>query len=105
MPKTILLTGANGQLGRSIYLELCSFFNVIPCINKTEKNIDIFKKKEIYLNITDYDNMKDTLIDVNPDIIINTAAFTNVDQCELKKEKANNINVNGVRNFLKLTLY
>ena len=45
--------------------------------------------------------MKDMLNIVDPDIIINTAAFTNVDQCELEKEKANNINVYGVRNLLK----
>ena len=102
MPKTILLTGANGQLGRSIYLELFPYFNVIPCIYKTKINIDLFKKKEINLDITDFENIKYMLNIVDPDIIINTAAFTNVDQCELEKEKANNINVYGVRNLLKL---
>ena len=37
----------------------------------------------------------------NPDFVINCAAFTNVDSCELNKQIARNVNVKGLMNLLK----
>jgi len=100
MSKTILLTGANGQLGRSIYLELSPFYNVVPAIYKNISNLNLFNNNEIKLDITNKSELKYICDEINPDIIINTAAFTDVNYCEIEKEKAVDINVNGVRNLL-----
>ena len=43
--------------------------------------------------------MKELILDFFPDIIINTAAYTNVDRSETEKETAWKINVNGVENI------
>ncbi|MDR3610649.1 MAG: dTDP-4-dehydrorhamnose reductase [Ignavibacteriaceae bacterium] len=94
--KRILVTGANGMLGQRVIhffsanedIELlgCS---VEPngCFNKIDyKSCDISKRDEI----------KDIILDFFPDVIINAAAYTNVDLCETEKENAWKINVKGV---------
>lgn len=102
MSKTILLTGANGQLGRSIYLELSPFYNVVPAIYKNISNPSLFNNNEIKLDITNKSELKYIYDEINPNIIINTAAFTDVNCCEVEKEKAVDINVNGVKNLLSV---
>ena len=99
--KRILLFGANGQLGRSLYVELSPFFNVIPCINKNKSAIELFEKSSIQVDITKVQQIKDCIDKYKPEIIINLAAFTNVDLCETERDKAYNVNVFGVKNIIK----
>lgn len=81
----ILITGADGQLGNEI------------------KNI--FVEHELYafnreqLDITDAVSIEKTLDLINPDLIINCAAFTNVDACETEIEKAFLVNAEGPGNI------
>jgi len=103
MPKKrILLFGANGQLGRSIYIELSPFFDVIPCINNNTEGVELFENTERKINIIDLNNINESIESLNPDIIINSAAFTNVDKCEIEKEIAYRTNVGGVKNLIKV---
>lgn len=84
----IALIGANGQLGTDI--------------NKH------FEKKGIKpaglvgmtdINVSDY-KMSESIIDsIDPDLVINTAAFHNVDLCEDEARTAFEVNVMGVRNL------
>lgn len=75
MKKLIYIFGANGQLGRSIYKQLKKKYIVIK-YNK--KNLDICSNKYYQLKI--------------PKIIINCAAYTDVDKSERNKKIANNVN-------------
>lgn len=61
--------------------------SLIPEINYTQ------------LDITQKNKVKELILDFFPDIIINTAAYTNVDRSETEKETAWKINVNGVENI------
>ena len=99
--KRILLFGANGQLGRSLYVELSPFFDVIPCINKNNSAIELFEKSSIQVDITKAQQIEDCIDKYKPEIILNSAAFTNVDLCETEKDKAYNVNVFGVKNIIK----
>ena len=99
--KRILLFGANGQLGRSLYVELSPFFDVIPCINKNNSAIELFDKSSIQVDITNGQQIKDCIKKYKPEIIINSAAFTNVDLCETERDETYNINVFGVKNIIK----
>ena len=73
--KKILVTGCNGQLGRAIRNE---YGNSVEFI-KTDM-IDM--EGVIKLDISDLEAVRKVCADTHPDVIINCAAFTNVDGCE-----------------------
>lgn len=81
----ILLIGADGQLGTDI-----------------EKVID---KQELIpltisdINVTNKENVSAIISKYKPDVVINTSAFTNVDDCEDHDEEAFAVNALGVKNL------
>ena len=86
--KKILVTGANGQLGRCIKDAAASF----PDFEF------VFVSKE-ELDIEDSDMLKDFFRKNHFSHCINTAAYTNVEKAESEKEKAFAINGEAVRNL------
>ena len=83
----LLIAGADGQLGRSLQEVLrLKDFEVQP---RTRQDLDI----------TDLTAIKKAALESNPDVIINAAAYTNVEQAELEPKKAFLINEAGVRNL------
>jgi dTDP-4-dehydrorhamnose reductase len=99
--KKILVTGSNGLLGQKLIealisrsdIELIASSKGENRINNktgyTYENFDITKRDEVFRILTKY----------KPDVIINTAAMTNVDACEKEKEMCRLLNVDAV-NFL-----
>ena len=80
----ILVTGANGQLG-----------NEIRIISKESSDNYIFTDvnqvegvETTYLDITDLEAIQKMVNDNNVDIIVNCAAWTNVDACETDEKLA-----------------
>lgn len=90
----ILITGSNGQLGSHFNNIKDSLFNIIPSYYKKKSSF-------VLLDITNEEDVKDAIKSYNPDIIINTAAITDVDFCELNKSIAREVNVQGLRNLIK----
>lgn len=82
----ILLTGGNGQLAYDCKKVLGESHHVIV---PEEKDLDITSRKQVEENIST----------VRPDIVLNCAAYTNVDLCETQTESAWKINVTGVQNL------
>lgn len=82
----ILITGSNGMLGQDLITELA------------DKHIVIAASSKI-LDITDKNKVLDYVKAIKPDIIINAAAYTDVDGCETNIEKAYAVNGEGVRNL------
>lgn len=80
----VVVTGANGQLGTDLCLALKDF-NVIPL---THNDIEI----------TNLNSVKEALNKYGPDVIINTAAYIKVDDCETNQDKAFLVNALGARN-------
>lgn len=80
----ILITGANGQLGKCLLKNAFNTsFNLIP-LNKED------------LNITNEECVKQNFEKYEPHVVINCAAYTNVDKAEKEGYKdAFNINVSG----------
>ena len=80
----ILITGATGQLGRSL-------LSTRPKrINNLELNFITPKRSE--LNLLNPNSCMDVILKYSPDWVINAAAFTNVDLAEDEKERAIKIN-------------
>lgn len=82
----ILLTGANGQLGRC-------FQDRLP----TEWKILATDSAE--LDITDLKRVEEVVKNFQPDAIVNAAAYTAVDKAESEPEIAENINMHGPQNL------
>lgn len=82
----VLITGGNGQLGKDCAQVLQDRFHVT--------SIDIDD-----LDITQPDQVNDFIKKIRPDIIINCAAFTQVDACETDRDAAWDVNVNGPANL------
>jgi len=49
------------------------------------------------IDITNYSQLEECITYIQPSFIINTAAMTNVDTCELKPEECNNLNIEAVK--------
>ena len=91
--KKIIVTGSNGQLGRAINA-LCASKNEYELVNTD------FKVEGIAdLDITDLDSVLSFCRKVKPYAIINCAAHTNVDACEVQVDAAHKINAIGPRNM------
>ena len=84
----ILITGSNGLLGQKLVYKL-SDKSGINCI-ATARGENRLVKQNGYdfetLDITDEENIRSVFTKHLPDVIINTAAMTNVDLCETEKE-------------------
>ncbi len=65
----VIITGANGQLGRALVKNAPAGFEIIPL---TRKDFDL----------RDTDRLKQFLRATRPDVVINTAAFHNTERCE-----------------------
>jgi dTDP-4-dehydrorhamnose reductase len=80
----VLVIGADGQLGTDLCTALVDF-NVVPL---TQRDIEI----------TDSSSVKKALAQHRPDIIVNTAAYVRVDDCETNIHEAYTVNALGARN-------
>jgi dTDP-4-dehydrorhamnose reductase len=100
VPSKILITGAEGQLGRILQLRLGESFNIIPTA-KSPTKMAIKNRNVRQMDITNFDSAKACISAENPDVIINCAAMTNVDACERDHSAARKVNVEGVQNIVK----
>lgn len=88
----ILLTGADGQLGRAIQNEYGDSADFVLTGLSANGNIQS-------LDISDLDAVMEAVSGEHPDMIINCAAYTNVDGCETNTEEAYKANAIGPRNL------
>jgi dTDP-4-dehydrorhamnose reductase len=94
----ILITGSNGLLGQKLVKLIAE--NGVDHLIATARGENRLPKSDAYefesLDITNKEEIERVLIAHNPDVVIHTAAMTNVDQCELEKEACWKLNVDAV---------
>ena len=95
----ILISGANGQLGKELTRILNTGFAEIGEIPCTLKNSDIMNTDVDNLDIANINDVLSFVENERPQVIINCSAFTNVDLCETDKDTAFNVNSLGPRNL------
>ena len=100
--KTVLVTGSNGLLGQAlISLYLKSNEHLLIATSSGENRFPVNEGYTYYnMDITSKEEVNKVFEQCRPDVVINTAAMTNVDACEENKEKCWQINVKGVQNLL-----
>ena len=82
----ILITGSNGMLGHDLIEVLKDNHELILTTSKT-------------LDITNKDQVFEVICDAEPDVVINSAAYTDVDGCEENQDLAYSVNGEGVKNL------
>ncbi len=104
--KKVLVIGANGFLGTKLFELKNSEENIILNLNLVAAYLensnlpsDIPFQK---IDITNYKQMEKKITDLSPDIIVLTAAMTNVDKCEVNRKLARKVNVVGPLNVVKV---
>ena len=95
----ILITGSNGLLGQKLLHKLRKDSSVQ--LIATSKGENRVSSKEGYtyfdLDITNNDAVAKFISIEKPQVVINTAAMTNVDLCEVEKKDCDALNVEAVR--------
>ncbi len=100
----ILITGANGLLGQKLITLLAPNKNVdLIATGRGENRITGLADTFTYqsLDITKAGQVDDVITKYQPDVILHTAAMTNVDQCEQEHEACIALNVNAVQYLLE----
>ena len=95
----ILITGSKGQLGTEIQKQLRLGHSEIGSIPESLKHADAVPIDLDTLDLSKLSEVKEYVRNVNPDLIINCAAFTNVDGCETNHDVAFQANALGPRNL------
>lgn len=98
----ILVTGANGLLGYKL-IQLLSSKAEITTIASGRKKINGLPNQIQFfeLDVTDRDQTLSVLTNTKPDVVIHTAAMTQVDQCETERDLCWKANVTGVENLIE----
>jgi dTDP-4-dehydrorhamnose reductase len=81
----VLLTGASGQLGQALQERLGD--SIVAALDRPE------------LDITEHTAVRQAVAHCRPDLIINAAAYTDVDGAESDREQAYRVNAVGPRNL------
>lgn len=84
--QTVLVTGANGQVGRNI----CSVF---------DSSFDVVGFSSLELDVGDALAIHKIFDKARPDIVINAAAYTKVDDAEINSDLADRTNFHAVKHL------
>ncbi len=97
----ILITGGSGMLGSNIAMAALENFEVYTTYHSHPTKIP--GCHFIECDIRNRDRVTSIVKDIQPNLIIHTAALTNVDYCEEHPEEAGSINVIGTENVISAT--
>lgn len=86
----VLIIGSKGQLAKEFKNSLKS------------KKLKFYFTGKQKINIVSFNSLNSYVNKHSPSIIINCAAYTDVDNSEIKKKTAYDINCNGVKNLVKI---
>ena len=92
----ILVVGANGLLGQRLISFYTEKQNIELMGCSIENKSALLGTAYVKCDITSREEVKKLVFDFYPDVVINAAGFTNVDQSEKERETAWKINVKGV---------
>ena len=84
----VLVTGAAGQLGQAMQARLA-----------TEHTLTAWARED--LDLTRHQQVRDRIVKLAPQVIINCSGYNNVDQAQLEQETAFNINGFAVRSMAR----
>nr|4TQG_A Chain A, Putative dTDP-d-glucose 4 6-dehydratase [Megavirus chiliensis] len=107
--KTIMIFGGSGSLGNRL-IETYINNNIIVNYSRDESKhwsmelkYKSDKLKNIIGDIRDFEKVQQSIMRINPDIIIIAAALKHIDRCEYEINECLDTNIKGLQNVLKVT--
>lgn len=97
----VLLTGCSGLLGQYIIKEKPNNYFIYGCGRNSVSLLHGEKFNYLKMDITKSKEVKEVFDEVEPELVINCAAYTDVDGSEDNKEICWKTNVEGVENLIK----
>ncbi len=101
MKEKILIIGSNGLLGQKVIEIFCRTYSVVAAGLESLPFSD-FDCSYFQLDITNRKDVEKVLKKVNPDLVFNAAAYTQVDRAEIDRELCYSVNVAGVKNLTEV---
>ena len=99
MAKTILITGGSGLLALGWAVSTRFQLNVV--LGFHNRKVELHGTKGLVVNLNSVESICRTIENIRPDLVIHTAALTNIEICERKPELAYHVNVNLSVNIAK----
>ena len=90
----LFVTGGSGLLGYSFQEVAGQDWNIITTHHQNPG------KDTIPLDVTNQKDVQEKIVHLNPDVVIHSAALTNVDYCEVHPQEAWARNVQGTKNII-----
>lgn len=87
----VAVIGSNGQLGQDVCAAYLAAQNEVVPLTHAD------------VEIASLDSVRHALENVRPELVVNTAAFHNVDKCETQSMQAFTVNSLGARNVAQIT--
>jgi dTDP-4-dehydrorhamnose reductase len=103
--KNILVLGSNGLLGQNLVQRFLGKANLTLVSMEDSSYIPGLPVSYFRIDLTNRGQVKDIINKVKPEIILNAAAYTNVDQCEENREQCWNSNVKAVEHLIECASY
>jgi UDP-N-acetylglucosamine 4,6-dehydratase len=107
MQKTLLITGGTGFLGKRLARALRGQYRVVLTGRNNKQNIQAsqFTECEVLpLDVSRIESVRDTFVEVRPDIVIHAAATKFVDLAERQPMECVDVNVLGSQNVARVSL-
>src|SRR5437867_2602584 len=101
--KRVLIVGGNGLLGQKVteFLVRGSAYQIVVSSVEPKPVRQLNSAAYLQLDVTSKKEVKRVMHEVEPNVIINCAAMTNVDACENERELAWRLNVEGVEHLIE----
>lgn len=104
---TILVTGGTGFLGRALALKLKDRHRVVLTGRNNKQNAyaaQVTGCPVLPMDVTNIEGVRDTVLEVRPDIVVHAAATKFVDLAEKQPMECVDVNVTGSQNVIRVAL-
>jgi dTDP-4-dehydrorhamnose reductase len=98
----VFITGANGLLGQQLVEVFSQKHQILASDLQSDPFFTHPDVKYESLDILEKEKLKTLISSFKPELIVNAAAYTDVDGCETNTEKAREVNVQGVENLIEV---
>jgi len=102
MMSNVFITGANGLLGQHLVECFSQVHKVLASDLGPDPSFLFSDVRYEPADILDKEKLSSLTASFKPDLIINAAAYSDVDGCEIDKQKAWQVNVKGVENLIEI---
>ncbi len=95
----VLITGSAGFLGQSLLRRFGDGFQIIAIYNNTRPEVEYENPEVYHADLAERVQVEKALLDTKPDVIVNSAAWVDVDGCETDRARAMRSNYTVAENL------